>query len=300
MKLWLSKSSEVPMQEQLTTQLILGIVSGDLMPGEQLPSTSELGRRFRIHPNTVRASYRVLVKRGWADWKHGSGYYVRKLTQQKQPNTEMNLDQLITNLFQTARDQGYSFVEIQSKIAQWLSLQPPDHVLVIEPDPELREILITEIRKSCSLPVKGIGLEKISDAKNLAGAFSVALYDSVEEVQKALPSGNTCFFLRSRSVPKVLESQPEPEADTLITVVSRWSNFLQWAKTTLISVGIDPTSIELRDAKRAGWERGLPSRKFIITDSRLAQKFPKGATPRVFQIIADESLLELNSKLQPK
>jgi hypothetical protein len=126
----------------------------------------------------------------------------------------------------------------------------------------------------------------------------VALYDSVEEVQKATQAGTTCYFLRSQSVPKVLDAQPKPDEHTLITIVSRWPYFLQWAKTTLISVGIDPASIELRDAKRMGWQRGLPSRKFIITDSRLAQQFPKGATPKVFQIIADESLLELNSKLQ--
>jgi GntR family transcriptional regulator len=238
------------------------------------------------------------MKRGWTDWKHGSGYYVRKLTEQKQSTSQMNLDQLIANFFQTAIDRGYSLREIQSTIAKSLSMQPPDHVLVIEPDPELRAILITEIRGCCPLPVKGIGLEGVSVAKNLAGGFCVALYDSVEEVQKATQAGTTCYFLRSQSVPKVLDAQPKPDEHTLITIVSRWPYFLQWAKTTLISVGIDPASIELRDAKRMGWQRGLPSRKFIITDSRLAQQFPKGATPKVFQIIADESLLELNSKLQ--
>jgi hypothetical protein len=30
LKIWLSKSSEVPLREQLATQVILGIVSGDL------------------------------------------------------------------------------------------------------------------------------------------------------------------------------------------------------------------------------------------------------------------------------
>src|ERR1051326_4203773 len=77
MKLWLSKSSEVPIQVQLTTQFVLGIVSADLAPGERLPSTSELARRFNIHANTIRAAYRELAQRGWVDWRQGSGFYVR-------------------------------------------------------------------------------------------------------------------------------------------------------------------------------------------------------------------------------
>jgi GntR family transcriptional regulator len=297
MKIWLSKSSEVPLQEQLVTQLILGIVSADLTPGEQLPSTSELGRRFHIHPNTVRAAYRELVKRGWARWRQGSGFYVRAFTEETKLGSELDLDRLISTFFQVARDRNYSLTEIQSRISRWLSMQPPDHILVIEPDPELREILITEIRGSSFMPVKGIGFEESSDPKNLLGGFCVALYDSAEEVQKIFSSETSCFYLRSRSVPKVLSSQPKPEDDTLITVVSRWPEFLQWARTTLVSVGMDISAIELRDARRKGWQHGLPSRKFIITDSLLAQHFPKGANPRVFRLIADESLTELNSKL---
>ncbi len=53
MRLWLTKHSEVPLREQLTTQIVLGIVSRDLRPGQRLPSTRELARRFGIHANTV-------------------------------------------------------------------------------------------------------------------------------------------------------------------------------------------------------------------------------------------------------
>ena len=65
MRLWLSKSSEVPLREQLVAQIMLGIVSGDLKAGQKLPSTRELGRRFRVHANTVSAAYRDLHRRGW-------------------------------------------------------------------------------------------------------------------------------------------------------------------------------------------------------------------------------------------
>ncbi len=76
MRLWLSKSSDVPLREQLTTQIMLGIVSDDLRAGQRLPSTRELARRFRIHANTVSAAYRELAKQGWLEFRRGSGVYV--------------------------------------------------------------------------------------------------------------------------------------------------------------------------------------------------------------------------------
>ena len=69
MKLWISKTSAETIQEQLSAQIVLGIVSGDLSPGERLPSTSVIARRFHIHANTVGAVYRSLAKRRWVEWR---------------------------------------------------------------------------------------------------------------------------------------------------------------------------------------------------------------------------------------
>ena len=63
MRLWFARGSAVTLREQLVTQLVLAILSGDLHPGERLPSTRELARRYRIHPNTVSAAYRELQSR---------------------------------------------------------------------------------------------------------------------------------------------------------------------------------------------------------------------------------------------
>jgi GntR family transcriptional regulator len=63
MKLWISKNSEVPVAEQLTTQIMLAIHSGELKPNQKLPSTRELARRFALHSNTVNAAYRDLARR---------------------------------------------------------------------------------------------------------------------------------------------------------------------------------------------------------------------------------------------
>ena len=48
--------------EVIHTQIILGILSDDLSPGQRLPSTRELARRFHLHPNTISAGYRQLAQ----------------------------------------------------------------------------------------------------------------------------------------------------------------------------------------------------------------------------------------------
>jgi len=39
MQLWFSRASEISIREQLVTQVILGILGGELAPGDRLPST---------------------------------------------------------------------------------------------------------------------------------------------------------------------------------------------------------------------------------------------------------------------
>lgn len=78
MQLWFAHGSEVTIREQLVTQVVLGILSDDLAPGQRLPSTRELARRFRLHPNTVSAGYRQLERERWVEFRHGSGVYVRE------------------------------------------------------------------------------------------------------------------------------------------------------------------------------------------------------------------------------
>jgi DNA-binding transcriptional regulator YhcF (GntR family) len=82
MKIWISKGSEVPVREQLTTQIMLAVASGELKPGQRLPSIRELARRFEIHSNTANAAYRDLASQGWLEFRKGSGVYVRVLDQE--------------------------------------------------------------------------------------------------------------------------------------------------------------------------------------------------------------------------
>ena len=64
MEIVLNRKGGVAMRDQLVAQLELRILEGQLGPGEKLPSVRALGRRLRLHPNTVSAAYRVLQASG--------------------------------------------------------------------------------------------------------------------------------------------------------------------------------------------------------------------------------------------
>ncbi|HSQ19789.1 MAG TPA: GntR family transcriptional regulator [Blastocatellia bacterium] len=295
MRIWLSKSSEVPLREQLATQILLGIVSNDLKPGEKLPSTRELARRFDIHSNTVSAAFQDLERRGWVEFRKGSGVYVREFSGDAASDPELELDQLISTLLQVARKRGYSLGEIQARIKRWLKAQPPDHFLVIEPDEEMRNILIAEIEQATGFRVDGADLDGCSRPEVLAGAAAVAMYGQAEPVRAALPPDASCLLLRLRSVPGSIAGQERPSADSLITVVSRWPDFLKWARTILVATALDPEAMSFRDARERGWQKGLASSAMVITDALTATHLPSGCRTRVFRIIADASLDELRN-----
>ena len=52
MKMWFAPGSDVPLYRQMGTHIVLAILSGDLKPGEKLPSTSSLANcRSKVPPS---------------------------------------------------------------------------------------------------------------------------------------------------------------------------------------------------------------------------------------------------------
>src|SRR6185436_983967 len=188
MRLWISKSSEVPLRQQLVTQIILGALSNDLKPAQRLPSTRELARRYKIHANTVSAAFRELSRRGWVEFRKGSGVFVRTRAVEQELEGSLQLDQLISLFFKSARQRNYSLADIQTGLKRWLDLQPPDHFLLMEPDSELRLILGAEIEKATGAPVKGIDPGDCTGSE-LAGAVPVVMYGQAERARVVLPAG---------------------------------------------------------------------------------------------------------------
>ena len=291
MKLWLSKNSDVPLHEQLVTQIILGIVSNDLKVKQRLPSTRDLARRYSIHANTVSAAYRELARRGWVEFRKGSGVYVR--TQTDSDESKLELDQLIARFLRATRQQGYSLAEIRTGIERSLTLAPPDHFVLCEPDPELCAILVAEITQATKAKVVGISVEGAEQPNAFVGGVPMFLYGHATDVSERLKKNSDVLILHSGSVVGSMSGQTRPPADALIGVVSCWPDFLRWSKTILVAAGLDPDALTFRDGRERGWDKGLRSAAFVITDSVMAPKIPAGCPVKVFRMISDASIKEI-------
>jgi DNA-binding transcriptional regulator YhcF (GntR family) len=297
MRLWLSRSSEVPLREQLQAQIILGIASKDLKSGQRLPSTRELALRYKIHANTVSAAYRELGKRGWVEFRKGSGVYVRQFSSgQLQGNAD--LDRLIAVLFTSARKKGFSLSELQTRLRHWLALQPPDHFLVIEPNPELRQILVAEVEEASGIKVIGVDPSECDETNVLTGAAPLVFYSNYESVRARLRPETDLITLHSRSIPESLQGQQKPSPDAITVVVSHWAEFLRSSRTLLIAAGLHPDSLSFRDSRQPGWKKGLRSAALVITDSLTARKLPVVKDVRVFRLISDSSIAELRAYVE--
>ncbi|HVF23529.1 MAG TPA: GntR family transcriptional regulator [Pyrinomonadaceae bacterium] len=292
MRLWLSKNSEVPIREQLVTQIVLGIVSNDLKVNERLPSTRDLARRYDIHANTVSAAYRELAHRGWVEFRKGSGVYVRARTD-GQFEQQLALDQLISRFFRHLREDGHSLAEIQDAVRRSFLLQRPDHFLLLESDPELREILVAEIAAATKVNVKGAGPADLDDGVSLMGATPLVLYGHLESFGDRIDPQTDVLVLHSASVVESIKGQTRPPADALVAIVSRWPEFLRWARTMLVAAGLDADALSFRDARERGWEKGLRSATFVITDSLMAPHIPAGCEVKLFRVLAQSSLQDI-------
>ena len=282
MRLWLSKNSAASLREQLGTQLTLGVISGDIKPGEKLPSVRELARRYQIHSNTVSAAYGDVEARGWLEVRKGSGVYVRDL---RGPTTgKSSLDELIEGFLEETRRRGFSAAQVRTGLTQALGAAPVRQIALIEPEIELYEILAAELREHIALPVT-------------AGALDTAAAVALMSRAHLLPPGVPYHLLRMRSVPEYLQGQTRPAPDALIGVASSSPEILRRIRTILAAAGLDPDALAFRDARETGWRRGLNACQFVITDVVTARRLPAKCTGRVFRVLSDASVDELQSFL---
>ena len=291
MQLWFARGSEVTIREQLVTQVILGILSDDLAPGQRLPSTRELARRFRLHPNTVSAGYRQLERERWVELRHGSGVYVRERKPDLTPSSALALDQLIARLFRSARELGAPLSTVRSRLRQWLELQPPDHFLLIEPEEELRRIVVAEIGQDVTFPATSCGLQDCATA--LEGAIPLALPNRAASVRQLLPAGTELLTLHFRSVPASLAGWLPAPSGALIGIASGWPDFLKLARTMLNAAGFHPDALVFRDARKANWQRGLKQTTAVVCDSVTATELPAGCRAIPFPLLSEASIAEL-------
>jgi hypothetical protein len=239
----------------------------------------------------VSSAYHELVERGWLELRRGSGLYVCAAPP---PGNSIGhrvseLDRLLTNLMQAGDLLGFRQDEILDRLERRVKRRSYQRILIAEPDAAMYEILCCEIADRLAVP---IGRANESDGVS-EECLVVALPSRVPKMEAWLPPGIGRFPLRLRSVTSAIEGESRPPADVLIAIVSRSSEIRHWTRAMLIAAGLDIETLCDVDSSEPGWVARISSAALIVTDVVSARELPVGVPIRVFRVIADSSVAEL-------
>jgi DNA-binding transcriptional regulator YhcF (GntR family) len=291
-RLWLSRDKSIPVREQLVAQLLYGILSRRIAPGERLPSVRDLARRLDVHPNTVSAAYHDLSARGWVHQKHGSGVFVSDLEMPERPSGP---EGLVREWIEDGLQHGFTIDALEAAMArvvrEFRAQSSPRNFLVVHLDRELARVLAAEIEETVACPVSSADFDRA--AKELASDTCVLVTAAcaTQAVKQLQPTH--CRVIRLRSMEDAIAGQHPPTSGLLIAVVSRSKSILQWSATLLASLGFPGMDILERNPQDPGWQEGLAACDIVAADIRSARELPETIIPTIFRIIADDFLAEL-------
>jgi GntR family transcriptional regulator len=77
--------SGAPIWQQIVFQVTRQVMSGNLDPGDRLPTVRELAADLRINPNTAARAYQDLERDGIVETKRGAGTFVCDIARDKAP-----------------------------------------------------------------------------------------------------------------------------------------------------------------------------------------------------------------------
>lgn len=79
MEIQINFRDHVPIYIQLMEQIKHMIATGELQPGEQLPTVRQLAADLRVNFNTVARAYRLLDEESIISTQHGRGTFILEL-----------------------------------------------------------------------------------------------------------------------------------------------------------------------------------------------------------------------------
>lgn len=102
-----------PLWGQIAARVRVAIASGELRPGEALPSVRELARRLRVNPATVAQAYKELTREGFTETRHGSGTYIREVPQtQRAEERQAQAMKLVRSMLEDGARLGIGLEEL--------------------------------------------------------------------------------------------------------------------------------------------------------------------------------------------
>lgn len=118
---------DTPLYRQILSQMKYLIGSGELKPGDQLPTIRELADQLEIHFNTVARVYKILDQEGLISTQHGRGTYLLNPPGEEaaRRSKEENFEYISREYLKKAHKLGYSRKQILTWLEKWMKRNEP-------------------------------------------------------------------------------------------------------------------------------------------------------------------------------
>ena len=109
----LDPQSGMPVYRQIIDQIMGGIATGAVKPGDQLPTVRQLAVDLAINPNTVIRAYRELEIRGMLETQQGTGTFIsHQKVQRDEVERQRKLSQIAGEFAARAGAAGFTIEEL--------------------------------------------------------------------------------------------------------------------------------------------------------------------------------------------
>jgi GntR family transcriptional regulator len=116
----LDPRSGVPAYRQIIDQVMIGVASNQLAPGDQLPTVRQLAVDLAVTPNTIARAYKEMELRGLIDTQQGLGSFIsQKKVPGRQAERQRQLDQMVGDLLARAGAAGFTVEEVMERLNEF-------------------------------------------------------------------------------------------------------------------------------------------------------------------------------------
>jgi len=145
-----------------------------------------------------------------------------------------DLDCLINSVIRLARQAGYSLQALRDRVRERLLAQPPDHILIVEEEPGLCELLQEEMRRELPWPVRGCSRAELSANRGIAiGSLVVSPQYSIIEVDAILPKDRPAIGIAFSAADEQVNMVRKLREPSVIAAISVSKVFLNTARGLL-------------------------------------------------------------------
>jgi len=293
----LSKQSDVSIHEQLTGEITYLIATGQLKPGEALPSVRALARQLEIHHNTVSQAYIELEARNLLLRRRGRSMTVRAPGDTTITPSSQDLDDLINAAIRAAQASGFSIQQLRQRVRQRLTAVPPDHFLVVSSDRGIRHLLQEELKEGLRFPVETCSPDELASRRELAmGALVVGPTAVIPKLSSVLPKGQTAVPITVSSASEELEIVRQLAKPSTIALVSISELVLRTARAVFAPVVGERHALQEYFLPRRP-PGSLAAADLVLCD-RIAARRVKARNKVTFRLISPPCLENLASVIE--